>query len=239
MLPAEARADGRTDNHLRALSANYGTLNRAHGSVKYSQGSTTVLAAVYGPLPVSQRAEIIDRATVEVTFRSVSGNNSKYDTEKQMSLRQALEDIILTVMYPRTRLSIVLQVLHDDGAILAACINAAGLALVDAGVQCSSMITAVCFALRDSTAGSRLMMDPTREELASSVSGVTIGFTSNSRGVEESGGPAMALCELDGRPVEDELFLECIDVARQANSAVLAFARLSLTRKTAALSRAQ
>ena len=65
------RSDGRTSAQLRPLEAAKGLLSRADGSAKLTQGKTTVLAAVYGPMPAPRRQEELQGAAVQV--RCVEG----------------------------------------------------------------------------------------------------------------------------------------------------------------------
>ena len=55
-------------------------------------------------------------------------------SELQTTLSSTFASALLTSLYPRSTISIALHVLSLDGALLAACVNAATLALVDAGV---------------------------------------------------------------------------------------------------------
>jgi len=52
----------------------------------------------------------------------------------QHTIQTAFSSTLLTHIYPHSTIQISLHVLAQDGALLAACINAATLALVDAGV---------------------------------------------------------------------------------------------------------
>ncbi|CAH8319425.1 unnamed protein product [Eruca vesicaria subsp. sativa] len=49
-------------------------------------------------------------------------------------IRQTIEASILTQLLPHSQIDIFLQVLQDDGGTRSACINAATLALSDAGI---------------------------------------------------------------------------------------------------------
>jgi exosome complex component RRP41 len=60
----------------------------------------------------------------------------------QHSISQAFSDTVFTAFYPSSTITIVLHVLSQDGALLAACLNAATLALVDAGVPMTDYIAA-------------------------------------------------------------------------------------------------
>ena len=63
--------------------------------------------------------------------------------------------------YPRAVISIVVQVLEDNGSILATAINAVTLALMDAGVPMRSVVTAsTCAILPDG----RMCLDPSLSE---------------------------------------------------------------------------
>ena len=52
----------------------------------------------------------------------------------QYTIASALSSNLLTHLFPHSQIQIALHVLSQDGSLLAACINAATLALVDAGV---------------------------------------------------------------------------------------------------------
>ena len=71
---APARPDGRFAHELRPMACELGLLNRADGSCRFSHGDSTVLASVFGPLqPKRQRKQLIDRASLEVSFRPRTG----------------------------------------------------------------------------------------------------------------------------------------------------------------------
>ena len=59
---------------------------------------------------------------------------SRRISELQTTLSSTFASALLTSLYPRSTIFIALHVLSLDGALLAACVNAATLALVDAGV---------------------------------------------------------------------------------------------------------
>lgn len=113
MALAPSRRDGRSANQIRPLAAEQGILNRADGSARFVQGNTSVLAAVYGPAPAkSARLERADGATVDVNFKSENGmiNSAQTDGERSALLRRSLEEVVLRSRYPRTVVSVVIQV---------------------------------------------------------------------------------------------------------------------------------
>ena len=52
-------------------------LNRADGSVTYSQGGYTVVGAVNGPVEAQRKDELAEEAAVDVILRPVSGTGGR------------------------------------------------------------------------------------------------------------------------------------------------------------------
>lgn len=216
---SDTRDDERKNNQIRPIECEFGLLNRADGSVRYSQANTSVIAAVYGPLSVKVKSEFIDRATVEVNFKSLTGQSTNFDTEKAALIRQTLETMIIRSLHPRSKISITIQVMKDDGSLLAAAINAASLALIDAGIQCNGVISAVCLATNEN---GHYAIDPTREEEAMSKNYTTFAFHNKQDG--------MILADTRGRLV-DGVFDKYIEMGKRACQSVEAFFRLSFSKK--------
>ena len=63
-------------------------------------------------------------------------------SELQYTISNAFATTLFTRLYPRSTISITLHVLAQDGALLAACINAATLALIDAGIPTNDYLVA-------------------------------------------------------------------------------------------------
>jgi exosome complex component RRP46 len=158
---AAARVDGRLGNHIRPLVCIPGVLVRADGSARFQQGATSVIASVYGPGPIQLRKELLDRATIEVQVLPPSGLPTPAERAAEVSLRSSLEAIVLTSLHPRTLISVTIQVLRDDGALVPTCINAACMALADAGVPLRGTLSAVSCVF---TGDGGICLDPTRAE---------------------------------------------------------------------------
>ncbi|KAL0464880.1 UNVERIFIED_CONTAM: Exosome complex component RRP41 [Sesamum latifolium] len=62
-------------------------------------------------------------------------------TEISLVIRQTMEACILTHLMPRSQIDIFVQVLQADGGTRSACINAATLALADAGIPMCDLVT--------------------------------------------------------------------------------------------------
>ncbi|KAK2625426.1 hypothetical protein QTJ16_004738 [Diplocarpon rosae] len=150
------RLDGRRWNELRRLTAQMRTQAAADGSSYLEMGNTKVICTVTGPSEGKtsggsgggQR----DRATVEVAisvagFSGVDrkrggGRGDKRLTEMQTTLSSAFSQTLFTHLYPHSTIALSLHILAEDGSLLAACINAATLALIDAGIPMRDYVCA-------------------------------------------------------------------------------------------------
>ncbi|KAJ0970787.1 hypothetical protein J5N97_018746 [Dioscorea zingiberensis] len=155
------RGDGRTPNQMRPLACSRNILNRAHGSSRWSQGNTIVLAAVYGPKAGTRKGENPEVASIEVIWKPKTGQIGKQEKEYEIILKRTLRSICLLTIHPNTTTSIILQVVGDDGALLPCAINASCAALVDAGIPLKHLAVAICCGLTET--GS-LILDPTKIE---------------------------------------------------------------------------
>ena len=158
------RPDGREDNELRPPSCELGALSRADGSASFGLGGTTMLASVHGPGPVSVRDEHANRATLEVTYRPKTGVGGIGARRMEEALTHALAACVLLREHPRSGISIVIQEISSDGGLLACALNAACLALIDAGVPLRATAAATAVLVR-SDGG--LALDPTADEASS------------------------------------------------------------------------
>ncbi len=59
-----------------------------------------------------------------------------------MTVANAFANTLFTHLYPHSTILITLHVLSQDGSLLAACLNASTLALIDAGVPMSDYVAA-------------------------------------------------------------------------------------------------
>eukprot|EP00898_Chlorokybus_atmophyticus_P005150 jgi/Chlat1/5636/Chrsp369S05386 len=167
------RRDGRTASQLRPMDCRRGLLSRADGSARWSQGKTTVLAAVYGPRGLPAKRENAETAVLEVLVKPQTGTGGPADRELEQFIRGTLTHIVLLSLHPRTGISVVLQVVNDDGSVLVCAINAACAALVDAGVPLKGILAAAsCF--YDSQGA--LSLDPDQKESQSARAELCLTF---------------------------------------------------------------
>lgn len=69
-------------------------------------------------------------------------NHRQSQLDLAVSLRDAFQPHLHTHVYPHSTINLHLSILSSDGSLLAACINASTLALIDAGIPMPGLLTA-------------------------------------------------------------------------------------------------
>jgi exosome complex component RRP46 len=203
------------------MSCELGVLTRAHGSCNFSQGNTQILAAVYGPQEVKQNKEQPHRALVQVTWKPKSGFPQAQHKEYEYLLQGALDTVILSDLYPRSGILIVIQVLEDDGSILSTALNAATMALVDAGVGMKQLLAGVSCCI---TKQKELYMDADKNEEISS-KGCCFSV------VNGDADPSIVSCLTTGSLSEEE-YWACSKSCKSASASIASFMSITLNKKT-------
>ena len=140
------RMDGRKPHELRRIQCNLSVFMQADGSAYIEQGNTKVLAAIYGPHEPSanKKSQVLQdkclinceysQATFSTAERKHVSRGDRKGQDLSAHIKQTFEAAIHTSLYPRSQIDIYFQVLHADGSHYSACVNAATLALIDAGI---------------------------------------------------------------------------------------------------------
>ncbi|EAQ93029.1 hypothetical protein CHGG_01264 [Chaetomium globosum CBS 148.51] len=159
------RVDGRRWNELRRVNAQIRTQAAADGSSYLEMGHTKVMCVVTGPSEPGPRrggvggagggggggggaggkAEIVVGIVI-AGFSSVDrkrhGRGDKRTLELASTVANALAASLHTHLFPHSQINVSLHVLSQDGSLLAALINAATLACVDAGIPMTDYVAA-------------------------------------------------------------------------------------------------
>lgn len=131
-------------------------------------------------------------------------------------MKKTIEAVVLTTLHPLRKITVALQVLNADGSLLAVAVNATLMALINAGIPCSTMCGAVCMCV--SASSQNLLLDPTTSEEAEADVVETFILSS-------SGG----LLATETRGVTDEnAFFARLDHAREASKVVFSFLKVAL-----------
>ena len=86
-------------------------------------------------------------ATFSGTERKNRPHGDWKSTEMTMHLKQTFEAVILTEKFPKSQIDIYVEVLQSDGGNYCACVNAATLAIIDAGIPIKDYVCACSVAL--------------------------------------------------------------------------------------------
>ncbi|HLC76715.1 MAG TPA: exosome complex exonuclease Rrp41 [archaeon] len=143
------RIDGRKLDELRPIQAAVGVLKNANGSAMFKMGNTTAVAGVFGPRKVfPKHREEAERAILRTKYnmspfatteRNRPGTNRR-STEISMVTRQALMPLIFLEEFPKTAIDVHIEVLQADASTRCVGLNAAVLALADAGIPMRDLI---------------------------------------------------------------------------------------------------
>lgn len=145
------RIDGRRLDQLRPLKLDVGLLDKADGSAYIEHGKNKILVAVYGPREAHPKhIAMPERAVIRCRYHmapfSVDERKSPAPSRREMELskviRESLEPVVLTDLYPRTTIDVFIEVLQSDGGSRCAGITAASLALADAGIPMRELVAA-------------------------------------------------------------------------------------------------
>ncbi|KAJ8372766.1 hypothetical protein AAFF_G00277090 [Aldrovandia affinis] len=211
--------DGLCSLALREFGCEQNLLSRPDGSASFVQGDSSVLAGVYGPAEVKISKEIYDRATMEVVIQPKVGLPGVRERAREQCVRETCEAALLSSLHPRSSLSLVLQVVHDDGSLLSCCLNAACMALMDAGLPMGCLFCGVTCAIDPE---GRLITDPTARQEQNSRAVMTFAIDSAQHRVMMS--------STKGSFSLDEL-QQCIAVSQRASEKIFHFYRESVRRR--------
>ncbi len=220
-MKCDTMAQENTDTtpELRPMTSELSLLSRSDGSSSFSQGDTCIMAAVYGPGEVKMNKELIDRATVEVIFKPKMGLPACADKLQERLVRNSCEAVIISTLHPRTSISITVQEMQNCGSLVACCINASCLALLDAGVPMKSTVASVHCILDDTNS---IILDPTTKEQKKETASLTFAFESQSKSV--------ILSHCTGT-FSNEQYHKCLTMCKHAADNIFTFYRNAIKKK--------
>jgi exosome complex component RRP41 len=171
------RDDGRKPEEIRRMRIQMGPTSTGDGgSALVEMGLTMVLATVKGPVACVRRSdELADRAIIDVTVKATpfapsgdrrvtNANTDRRLIEISHMLKRALEATVLLHLFPKSRVEVSVVILADDGGRLCTAINAASLALVDAGIPIKDLLCSCSAGYSGGTTNATLIDLNRREE---------------------------------------------------------------------------
>jgi len=143
------RLDGRKLDELREIEAKAGVIKRADGSGYFRLGNTIAVAAVYGPRELHPK-HLVDPVKAYVkcrynmapfsTTERVKPGPSRRSTEISKVIKEAISSVLFLEEYPKTGIEVFIEVLQADASTRCVGLNAASIALADAGIPMRDLI---------------------------------------------------------------------------------------------------
>lgn len=143
------RLDGRALDEMRPITAKAGVIKKADGSGYFAFGKTRAIAGVFFPKQVYPRfMEKQDRAILKTiyamapfsTSTRIAPGTSRRGTEISLVIKQALESVLMLEEFPKTMIEVYIEVLQADASTRCAALNAASIALADAGMPMKDIV---------------------------------------------------------------------------------------------------
>ena len=213
---------------MRPIYCQLGYTTKSDGSAQLSQGKTTVLAGVFGPVEVKRNRERPDKMDVEVTLLPRTGQSCVDNRAQEVMIHDILEACVRVVLHPRSGVNLSIHVLEQDEGVTAASINASCLALADSGIAMSSLFAAITIAVikdSESSEESRIVLDPCSKTLRKAAEKCVLVYVFESRQMN------VIATHVQMGKCSEAKFQECLGMARKATSALFDFYREIIKKK--------
>ena len=143
------RYDGRKPNEMRYVDAVVNAVPGCTGSAHFKIGQTEVIAQIFGPRENRSSDNLAD---IKVSYEfadfakaphPADSTISRRGRESEVILKRTFESAIKRDSYPHSEIFISITVIQDDGSAQSAAINAATLALIDAGIPMPDFVVSM------------------------------------------------------------------------------------------------
>ncbi len=221
------RSDGRKVNETRKVTIKAGVLKNASGSAYIEFGGNKILAGVFGPRDVHPKhMSNPDTGILRVRYHmepfSVGERKnpapSRREIEISKVITEALRPAVMLEKFPRTALDVYLEVLQADGGTRCAALDAASVAIADAGIPMRDLVCA-CAAGK---AADTIILDVNNEEDQAGQADMPIGYMPSLGKI--------TLLQLDGVLTTDE-YKKCIELGLEGCKQVYEIQKNALREK--------
>lgn len=163
------RPDGRKITEIREMKAEIGVIPNADGSAIFQTGSTRAIAAVFGPRTLHpQHMQDPKKGLLRVNYNLMSFSvfdrarpgPSRRSQELSKVIEWALSQCVDLDSFPNTVVDVFINIPQADAGTRVAGINAAVMALAQAGVPMKEMASAIAVGKLDK----QLVVDLSKEE---------------------------------------------------------------------------
>ena len=210
------RPDGRKETELRPMKAEVGIIPNADGSAMFTFGKTVAIAAVYGPRllhpqHMQDSSKGILRCNYDLLSFSVDDRKRPGPSRRSQEISKVTEWALLPAVdlkeFPNTVVDVQIYILQADASTRTAGINAASMALAQAGIPMNNLVCSVAIGKLDKD----LVVDVDKEEEdweeGEGATDLAIAKLANSDKV--------TLMQMDGK-IQPELIKKSIELANGA-----------------------
>jgi len=203
------RCDGRKVDEPRDIMIKAGVLKNADGSAYIEFGANKILAGVFGPRDVHPKHMAdtdtgILRCRYHMSPFSVDERKnpapSRREIEISKVIKEALQPAVMLEQFPRTAVDVYVEILQADGGSRCAALDAASVALADAGIPMRDMVSAIAAGKVADT----IILDVNNEEDQAGQADMPVGYMPNLEKI--------TLVQLDGVLTPDE-YNKCLETA--------------------------
>lgn len=154
LIKGGKRLDGRKLEEWRDIEIKTGVIPNADGSCQVNFGKTKVIASVYGPRELHPKHMVMsDKALVRARYDMLSFSvedrkrpgPGRREIEISKVTAEALRDVVLVEKFPRAVIDVFVTVIQADASTRITGLNAASVALADAGIPMKGLVTGVTF----------------------------------------------------------------------------------------------
>ena len=204
------RVDKRKFDELRPIKAEVGIIPNADGSALFAFGETVAIAAVYGPKPLHPaHMQEPDRGIIRcnynmlpfsVTERAKPGPNRR-SKEISMVTGNALASVVDLERFPGTVIDVEVLILQANASTRCAGINAAAMALAQAGIVMKELVSSVSIGKIDDEIVTDVIKAEEDWEEGEGATDIAITMTSKTKEIVHA--------QLDGR-IQTQRFSEAV-----------------------------
>ena len=202
------RCDGRKVDEPRNIMIKAGVLKNANGSAYIEFGANKILCGVYGPRDVhpkhmSNTSTGILRCRYHMVPYSVTERKNPAPSRREIEISKVIKEALIPAVildkFPRTAVDVFIEVLQADGGSRCAALDAASVALADAGIPMRDMVSA-CAAGK---VADTIVLDVNNEEDQAGQADMPVGYMPNLEKI--------TLLQLDG-VLSAEEYRRCLEI---------------------------
>jgi exosome complex component RRP41 len=154
------RLDGRKLDEFRKIEADVGMLKSSQGSGSFAFGDTKAVAGAFGPRTMHPRRLQNPKKTVVrckyfmapySTEDRIRPGHSRRGTEISKVITEAFTNVIFVEDFPKSVVDVFIEIVQASASTRCAGINAAAIALADAGVPMRNLVSSVAVGKVDDT----------------------------------------------------------------------------------------